>query len=112
VEWARDDRRPGTLEGGKTSRALGINNRGEVVGVSHTPRGNQAFVWTRQAGMQNLNKLVPTLAGFVLTDALAINGKGVILAIGQEETDHVEEEGHAHDLHELPVHVFLLRPQP
>jgi hypothetical protein len=79
--------------------------------VSHTPRGNQAFVWTRDGGMQNLNHLVTARARYVLTQALSINAKGVILAIGQEELEPVEEEGHAHDLHELPVHVFLLRPE-
>jgi probable HAF family extracellular repeat protein len=101
----------GTLGGGETSRALGINNRGEVVGVSHTPRGNQAFIWTRQGGMRNLNHLVVNRSAYVLTQALSINSRGVILAIGQEELEHVEEEGHSHDLHELPVHVFLLRPE-
>lgn len=102
----------GTLEGGETSRALGINKRREVVGASHTPRGTQAFIWTREGGMQNLNHLVAAPpSGFVLTQAVSINGKGVILAIGQEEIEQVEEEGHSHDLHELPVHVFLLRPE-
>ena len=101
----------GTLEGGETSRALGINDRGVVVGVSHTPIGNQAFIWTREAGMQNLNDLMASSSGFVLTQALAINARGVILAVGEEQVEHLTEE-HPHDLHEVAVHVFLVRPEP
>lgn len=100
----------GTLEGGDTSRALGINNRGEVVGVAHTPEGSQAFVWTAANGMRNLNDLVIARSGYVLTQALSINVRGVILAVGQEAVEH-EADGHSHDLHELPVHIFLLRPK-
>jgi probable HAF family extracellular repeat protein len=100
----------GTLDGAPTSRALWINNSDEVVGVSQTPHGSVAFLWTRAQGMQDLNALTPGRGRFVLTQAVSINDNGVILAIGQEEVEH-NGDGHSHDLHELPVHVFLLRPE-
>lgn len=99
----------GALPGGDSSRAFGINNRGEVVGVSRTSHGSHAFIWTREEGMRNLNDLVADRSGYVLTQAVSINDRGVILALGQEQV--AEEEGHSHDLHELPIQVFLLRPE-
>ena len=69
----------GTL-GGPTSFALGINNRGEVVGFSGVARGEpqaHAFLW-RQGRMLDLNSLVARPAGWRLTTASAINDGGQI----------------------------------
>ena len=47
----------GTL-GGSWAVAMGINNRGEVVGFSGTASGGvSAFIWTRQGGMTALSGL-------------------------------------------------------
>lgn len=63
--------------------AIGINNRGEVVGASSlradsTPfNGTDGFLWTRQHGMQDLG----TLSGDVASAAFAINDAGEIVGI-------------------------------
>lgn len=68
----------GVLQGDALSEALGINNRGQVVGISlgSTPFG-QAFIY--QDGMlTNLNSLVVKGTTLFLTDAQDINDEGVI----------------------------------
>jgi probable HAF family extracellular repeat protein len=46
--------------GGLRSRALGINDAGEVVGVSDTSQGREsAFLWTQQTGMIDLGAFGP-----------------------------------------------------
>jgi probable HAF family extracellular repeat protein len=99
----------GVLTGGDSSRALGINDRTEVVGTSESSLGSRAFVWTA-GGMQDLNTLVTAAGGFVLTEAVAINKQGTILAAGRDDSS--TGEGHDHDQHELPMRVFLLIPNP
>ena len=74
----------GTLPDGTSSRALAINRRGEVVGISGASAGDHAFLWTEQDGMQDLNFLLTSRNGFVLTHAVAISARGVIVAIGVE----------------------------
>jgi probable HAF family extracellular repeat protein len=82
--WSEADgmRDLGTLRtGGNTSCALGINDTGEVVGSS----GNTTvhpFLWTRSAGMQDLNSLIPPNSGWVLGSANAINAAGQIVGEG------------------------------
>ncbi len=103
----------GTLPGGTSSRALGMNDRGEVVGTAETSAGNHAFLWTRQGGMQDLNDLLRSRSGFALTQAVAINAQGLILAIGYDEvTDTADATGqeHVHEDHELPLRIFRLVP--
>jgi len=100
----------GVLTGGQSSRALGISDKSEVVGTSESLLGSRAFVWTADAGMQDLNTLVTPGGGFVLTQAVAINKKGTILAIGRDDTG--EGPDHAHDTHEFATRVFLLVPTP
>jgi probable HAF family extracellular repeat protein len=101
----------GTLPDGTSSRALWINNRREVVGVSETSAGDHAFLWTEQDGMQDLNGLLTSRFGFVLTQAVAISARGVIVAVGVDEATGAEQ-GHDHDDHELPLRIFRLIPVP
>jgi probable HAF family extracellular repeat protein len=75
------------LPGGKYTYARAINARGEVVGFSGTAHAIRAFLWTRTGGMQDLNSLIPASSGFVLTEAVAINEQGLIVAIGSDD-DH------------------------
>ena len=69
--------------GSSGGAALGINNRGEVVGASSlrvdsTPvNGRDGFLWTRQQGMKDLG----TLSGDVASAAFSINDAGEIVGI-------------------------------
>jgi probable HAF family extracellular repeat protein len=99
----------GTLPDGASSRALAINNGGEVVGISEASAGDHAFRWTEQDGMQDLNFMLTSRFGFVLTHAVAISARGVIVAIGVDEATSPEQR-HDHDDHELPLRVFRLVP--
>jgi len=101
----------GTLPDGTSSQALGINIRREVVGISEASAGDHAFLWTEQDGMQDLNALLTSHFGFVLTHAVAISAQGVIVAIGVDEATSAEQR-HDHDDHELPLRIFRLVPVP
>jgi len=101
----------GTLPDGTWSRALAINQRREVVGISESRAGIHAFLWTERDGMQDLNELLALRSGFVLIQAVAINARGVIVAIGVDEATS-PEQGHDHDDHELPLRIFRLVPGP
>ena len=98
----------GTLPGGNYSRALSINDRGEVVGSSDSSVGSRAFLWTASRGMQDLNTLIAVGTDFVLFEAVSVNDRGMILALGSDD------DGHAHDHgdHESPARVFILVPEP
>lgn len=102
----------GTLPGGNSSRALAINNRGEVVGRSESRNGNRAVLWTQKDGMRDLNDLITLRTGFVLTEAVSISPRGVIVAVGQDEATPAGAHGHDHEDHELPLRVFRLVPVP
>lgn len=65
----------GALPGDFLSEALGVNDHGQVVGVSY-PSG-QAFIW-QNGVMTNLNGLVAPGTTLVLTDAQDINDRGMI----------------------------------
>jgi probable HAF family extracellular repeat protein len=73
----------GNLGSTAVNAALGINNRGEVVGASSLRddstlfNGTDGFFWTRQHGMKDLG----TLAGDVASVASAINDAGEIVGI-------------------------------
>jgi probable HAF family extracellular repeat protein len=101
----------GTLQDGTSSRALAINDRREVVGTAQARAGVHAFLWTEQGGMQDLNELLTSRFGFVLTHAVAISAHGVIVAIGVDEATNAEQ-GHDHDAHDLPLRIFRLVPVP
>jgi probable HAF family extracellular repeat protein len=83
----------GTLPGDVVfSSALGINNKGQVVGTSRDARGNQrAFLW-QDGVMTDLNTLIPASSPLFLFAAQAINSRGQIAGVAvQISTD----EGHA-----------------
>ena len=65
-------------------------------------------MWTRSRGIEDLNSLVPEGFGFVLTQGVAINDAGTILATGRDDDGH----GDGHGNHEAPARVFLLVPEP
>jgi len=73
----------GTL-GGTDSQADGINDAGQVVGVSETVFGGpHAFITGPDgAGMVDLNSLISLPAGVTLTEAVAINNSGQVVAVG------------------------------
>jgi probable HAF family extracellular repeat protein len=75
----------GTL-GSAPSAASGINNRGDVVGVSN----NHAFLW-RHGQMSDLGTLVPAGSTWVLLDAFSINDRGQIACSARRkgETTHL-----------------------
>jgi len=72
----------GTL-GGFISSAYGINASGQVVGFSYVAGStdSHAFVTgANGAGMTDLNTLVTLGGGVSLVEAMAINGRGQIVA--------------------------------
>jgi probable HAF family extracellular repeat protein len=82
----------GVLPGGNSSRALGINGIGAVVGSSTSSSGDRAFVWTKEAGMKDLNNSASVVSGGVFIEAHAINNTGQIIVMGTTAT----HDAHAH----------------
>jgi probable HAF family extracellular repeat protein len=76
----------GTL-GGKESFAWGINDAGRVVGSSDMPDGRRhAFITGPDGvGMTDLNSLVSLPEGVVLSQAIAINNSGQVVALSVPE---------------------------
>ncbi|WP_167784885.1 hypothetical protein [Ramlibacter rhizophilus] len=97
-----------TLPGHTLSQALGSNDAGQVVGFSSGHHEMRAVLWSRAAGLQDLNTLVPP-SRVMLTRAVGINNAGMIIALGSDRqaSDGHTEHVHEHE-HELPVRVFLL----
>ena len=79
----------GTLSGDALSEALGVNDWGQVVGISlgSTPFG-QAFIY-EGGKLQNLNSLVLSGTTLFLTDAQDINDEGVITGQAYDPTSGV-----------------------
>jgi probable HAF family extracellular repeat protein len=72
----------GTLPGGTQSFAYGINNQGQVVGASDAAGISlRAFIYNGRS-LQDLNKLIPSNSGWLLTEARAINNSGQIVGYG------------------------------
>jgi hypothetical protein len=70
-----------------------------------------AFYWSAVSGIKDLNTLIPSDSGFVLTSAIAINNAGWILALGAVTLDksqplQLDDTHH----HAGPIHAFLLKP--
>jgi probable HAF family extracellular repeat protein/T5SS/PEP-CTERM-associated repeat protein len=63
------------------SAAYDINDNGQVVGALQTGQTSHAFVWA-DGQMQDLNDLIPSGSGWVLSEAHAINDKGRIVGFG------------------------------
>jgi probable HAF family extracellular repeat protein len=72
----------GVLPGGNSSRALGINDGGTVVGTSTSSSGDRAFIWTKEGGMRDLNSAASVTFGVVFVEAHAINNTGQVLVMG------------------------------
>jgi probable HAF family extracellular repeat protein len=102
--WTRQAgmRALGTPVAGQPSRALGINARGDVVGAA----GARAVLWPGSGAPQDLNILTQSDTNTLLTEALDINARGVILALGRTDDGHAPHD-HAD---EAPMRVFLLIP--
>lgn len=84
----------GVLKGDLVGAALGLNNRGEVVGASVSAPGPatgnpRAYVW-RNGVMTDLNTLVPADSPLYLLTASAINDSGEIVGFG------VTDDGELH----------------
>jgi probable HAF family extracellular repeat protein len=97
------------------NEALDINNNEEIVGTYEGSLGNRAFLWTRGNGFVDLNSLLPSASGLVLTMGISINDRGQILAIGLAHPDispdrHISQDDED-DLHSVDVHSFLLTPR-
>lgn len=84
----------GTL-GGTEASARGVNNSGEIVGVSYLPNYWENAFYAVGTTMYNLNDLVTNLDGWTLTSANGINDLGQIVGYGS-----INGENHA----------FLLTP--
>ena len=65
----------GAFPGGDYSSATGINDLGEVVGVSNTGTALLPFVWTEKGGLRRL----PLLPGDNSGQAVAINKYGHVV---------------------------------
>jgi len=101
----------GALGHGNYVEALAVNESGFVVGSSQTPIGSRAFLWTEDAGMQDLNTLLPTGTGIALIAAVDVAKDGRILALGVLDpnlraTNHHTEGDDTH--HAGATHLFLL----
>jgi probable HAF family extracellular repeat protein len=78
-----------TLLGDFASLALGINDRGEVVGASLDANFSlRAFLW-KNGVMTDLNALVSGHSGLYLQLAESINSTGEIIGFGQTSTGEV-----------------------
>lgn len=75
----------GRVSGGYTysTTALGINNRGEVVGLGHNGTLYRAFIWSEEQGIRAL----PSVPGFAnaSSTATAINDNGDIVGFSGQD---------------------------
>ncbi len=92
------------LAGGRFSTASGINDSGDIVGSSENSSGGiRAILWSTGREPQDLNTLVSVPSGFVLMEAVGINRRGQIVALGRDQKN-------IHANHEGPSRAFLLTP--
>lgn len=74
----------GTVPRLENSRAVALNDRGEIVGTSNSKREQHAILW-RGGKAYDLNALIPPGTGWVLRDAIAINNRGWIIGNGKHK---------------------------
>jgi probable HAF family extracellular repeat protein len=84
--WETGMRDLGTLPGDLVSAGTGINNRGEVIGISVSAPGPPTgtphpFLW-QDGVMANLNTLIPADSPLLLLTAFSINDRGQIAGFG------------------------------
>ncbi|SRR5258708_6394574 len=87
----------GTI-GGNLSNAFGINDAGQVVGMSYVTKQNgltHAFLWSASTGLQDLG----TLPGGNSSSANAINNLGQVVGCSTISTNNT-----------VPGHAFLWTP--
>ncbi len=89
--WTRERRIQdlGTLPGDVDSSGLGINDRGEVVGVSFDANGVPRAFLRHKDEMLDLNTLVPPDSSLYLLFAHGINSRGEIVGFGVNGTGDV-----------------------
>ena len=98
------------LPGGNSSRALGINDMGVVVGSSTSSSGDRAFIWTKETGMRDLNSAASMTLGVVFVEAHAINNAGQILVMGSPMHESHSSGEAAPQCAPAPPSSFLLTP--
>lgn len=72
----------GALPGNTATNAYGLNNLGQTVGTSDSHVG---FIYSNGT-LVDLNSLIPTNSGFIITDALGTNDPGQILCNATNST--------------------------
>ncbi|MGI4788076.1 MAG: hypothetical protein ACRYFS_04420 [Janthinobacterium lividum] len=80
--------------GSGQARAIGINDRGQIVGTADLAESPRAMLWQGRK-VFNLNSVISPRSGWILTSASAINNKGQIVG---------------HGLFRGREHAFLLTP--
>ena len=79
----------GTLPGDVISVGCGINNRGQVTGVSIDSGGNlRAYLW-QNGVMTDLNSLIPPNSPLYLLHAFSINSAGEIVGFGATNSGEI-----------------------
>jgi len=96
----------GTLPGGDKSVGNDINASGQVTGYGHTVTGlDHAFLWNGSS-MLDLNDLIPSGVGWILSDGGAINDAGQIAG-----SAYFGGQGNAHAFLLTPIAVAEV-PEP
>lgn len=87
--WEKGMQDLGILPGDVNSAGLGINNRGEVIGVSADASGNpRPYLW-KNGVMTELNTLVPADSPLHLLLAYSINDRGQISGFGVDGSGNI-----------------------
>ena len=82
-QW-RDGR--GAFLSTEEGKALGINNKGVIVGEVYRDKSFHACLW-KDGKALDLNALIPKNSGWTLYDATGINDKGQIIGTGKFDKD-------------------------
>ena len=88
----------GAIQGDAASVALGLNDHGDITGISFDPDFNpRAFLRLAGGTMVDLNSLIPAGSPLYLFDACSINSSGQIIGIA------VDAQGDYHGYLASPV---------